>query len=165
MQIKRPKNQLKRTSLKRTGFKRTKKPMTITRMKGKIVWPVFSIYIRTRDCIRTTGCASWGLCISCGRRYHIKLLQAGHFISGRFNANLFHEKGCHAQCYYCNITLKGNTLAYMDAIVKLYGEDMVEKLRENDKLKIKFTMAELEERMIIYKTKTKELLELKGMEG
>ena len=148
----------RKTGLKRTGFKNTKKPMTITRMKGKIVWPVFSIFIRIRDCLRTTGCASWGLCITCGRRYHIKLLQAGHFIAGRFNANLFHEKGCHAQCYYCNITLKGNTLSYIDAITKLYGEGIVEELRENDKLKIKFTILDLQERLEDYKNRTKILL-------
>ena len=40
-------------------------------------WKEFSQMIRVRDCLRTTGCSSWGLCITCGKRYHIKLLQAG----------------------------------------------------------------------------------------
>ena len=87
------------------------KKKTISSVK-KRVWAVFSKFIRMRDCLKTTGCKDWGLCITCGKRYHIKLLQAGHFISGRHNANLFLEKGTHAQCYNCNINLRGNTLEY-----------------------------------------------------
>ena len=30
--------------------------------------------------------------------------------------------GCHAQCYNCNINLRGNTLEYRRQIIKLYGE-------------------------------------------
>ena len=81
-----------------------------------------------RDCLKTTGCTSFGLCVTCSRRYHIKLLQAGHFISGRHNANLFSERGTHAQCYNCNINLRGNTLIYRRKILEMYGEDADEKL-------------------------------------
>ena len=83
-----------------------------------------------RDCLRTTGCTSWGLCITCGKRYHIKLLQAGHFIPGRHNANLFSERGTHAQCYNCNINLKGNSLEYRRKIIELYGEGADLELEE-----------------------------------
>ena len=50
----------------------------------KKAWDSFSLYIRTRDCLRTTNCASFGLCFTCGKRLHIKLLQAGHLIGGRY---------------------------------------------------------------------------------
>ena len=118
------------------------KRLTVAKIK-KELWPVFSKWIRTRDCLRTTGCKAWGLCITCGRRYHFKLLQAGHFIPGRHNSNLFNEKGCHAQCYHCNINLRGNTLEYRRQIIKLYGEGVDERLEEEARKIRKFTIAEL----------------------
>lgn len=121
----------------------------IKTLKRKL-WVIFSLYIRTRDCLRTTGCRSWGLCISCGKRYHIKLFQAGHFIPGRHNSNLFYERGTHAQCYNCNINLKGNTLNYMDALVKLYGDGIIKELRENDKIIKQYKPFELEKMIVHY---------------
>ena len=132
-----------------------KKIVTVSSLKKK-VWPFFSEYIRTRDCLETTGCASFGLCITCGKRYHIKLLQAGHFISGRHNANLFSERGTHAQCYNCNINLKGNTLEYRRKIIELYGEGVDLELEEEARQIKKFTIQELEELMVYYKGKIKE---------
>ena len=120
------------------------KKMTVSKKKKK-VWGVFSIYIRTRDCLRTTGCASFGLCITCGKRYHFKLLQAGHFIQGRHNANLFSERGVHAQCYNCNVNLKGNTLEYRRKIIELYGEGYDEVLEAQERETVKFTIPDLEE--------------------
>lgn len=132
-----------------------KKVKTLSKLK-KDCWDVFSKYIRTRDCVRTTGCASWGLCITCGKRIHIKLLQAGHFIAGRHNNNLFSEKGCHAQCYNCNINLKGNTLEYRRKINEMYGEGYDEVLEAEDRITRKFTRDELLEMTAYYKQKTKE---------
>ena len=126
------------------------KKMTVSKLKKKL-WVIFSLFIRTRDCLRTTGCASWGFCMTCGKRYHIKLLQAGHFLPGRHNSNLFYERGCHAQCYNCNINLKGNTMAYMDALIKLYGKGIIEELRENDKITKQYKLPELEALMEHYK--------------
>ena len=121
-----------------------KKKVTISSMKKK-VWPLFSQYIRVRDCLKTTGCASFGLCITCGKRYHIKLLQAGHFIPGRHNSNLFSFEGTHAQCYNCNINLRGNTLEYRRQIIKLYGEGADVELEKEARQIKKFTTPELEE--------------------
>ncbi len=94
-----------------------KKP-TISKFKKKL-WIIFSEYVRKRDGLETTGSTEWALCITCQKRYHYKMLQAGHFISGRHNAGLFSEEGTHAQCYNCNINLKGNTLEYRRQIIKL----------------------------------------------
>jgi len=124
----------------------------------KKAWALFSPYIRMRDCLKTTGCLSWGLCITCGKRYHFKLLQAGHFISGRHNANLFSEEGTHAQCYNCNINLRGNTLEYRREIIKMYGERYDEILEQQARQIIKFTIPDLEELQADLKEKI-ELLE------
>ena len=133
-----------------------RKPKSAGKLKEEI-WPIFSQYIRLRDCLETTGCASWGLCITCGKKYHIKLLQAGHFIPGRHNSNLFSEKGTHAQCYNCNINLRGNTLEYRRQIIRLYGEGYDEILEAEDRQLKKFTRAELIELKETYIRKIKEL--------
>lgn len=144
------------TSVK--GDKR--KRATVSSLKKK-AWVLFSQYIRLRDCLKTTGCASFGLCITCSKRYHIKLLQAGHFISGRHNANLFSEKGTQAQCYNCNINLRGNTLEYRRQIIKLYGEGADEVLESEAKQIKKFTIKDMEDLITELKKKIR-LLEDKN---
>ena len=119
------------------------KKKTVSSVKKK-VWALFSPYIRMRDCLETTGCTSWGLCITCGKRLHFKLLQAGHFIPGRHNANLFSERGTHAQCYNCNINLKGNTLEYRRRIIEMYGAGADLELEAEVRQIKKFTVEDLE---------------------
>ncbi len=144
---------------RQTPKKPIKKRETISSVK-KRVWVLFSKYIRTRDCLKTTGCASFGLCITCGKRYHIALLQAGHFIPGRHNANLFSEKGVHAQCYNCNINLRGNTLEYRRQIIQMYGEGYDEVLEKEAQQIRKFTVAEL----IVFEQYLKNKLKQKELE-
>ncbi len=127
-----------------------KKHPSVSALKKKC-WAVFSLYIRMRDCLKTTGCASFGLCITCGKRYHIKLLQAGHFVSGRHNANLFSERGVHAQCYNCNINLRGNTLEYRRQIVGTYGEGADIELEKEARQIKKFTPGDLKDLTEYYK--------------
>lgn len=138
---------------------KTERQKTVKKLKAE-VWGVFSRYIRTRDCLETTGCASFGLCITCFKKYHFKLLQAGHFIPGRHNANLFSEKGTHAQCYNCNINLRGNTLEYRRQIIQLYGEGADVILEEMAREIRKFTREELVELKEYYTEKIKELQEV-----
>lgn len=134
------------------------KKKTVSQLK-KECWVLFSKYIRTRDCIETTGCASFGLCITCEKRYHFKLLQAGHFISGRHNANLFSGAGTHAQCYNCNINLRGNTLVYRRKIIELYGEGYDEVLEKESQQIKQLTVLDLEKLKINLARKLKELNE------
>ena len=142
--------------LGREAEKKLKKPKrkTVGQLK-KVAWDLFSKYIRFRDCLRTTGCSSFGLCITCGKRYHFKLLQAGHYIAGRHNANLFNERGCHAQCYNCNINLKGNTPEYRRQIIKLYGEGADEEIEAEARQSKQYKPLELEELIESLKAKIK----------
>jgi len=151
--------------LKKKGFRKKGRVILPRRVKQpskstikKRAWEAFSRFIRTRDCLRTTGCADWGLCITCGKRYHIKLLQAGHFIPGRHNANLFNEKGCHAQCYNCNINLRGNALEYRRQIIKLYGEGYDEVLEKEAREIKKYSPQDLTNLIECYKMKVERLL-------
>ena len=123
--------------------KKKPKRKSVAKLK-KEAWDLFSKYIRLRDCLRTTGCSSFGLCITCGKRYHIKLLQAGHFVPGRHGLNLFNERGVHAQCYHCNLHLKGNTLVYRRKIIELYGEGADEEIEATARVVKQYKQQELE---------------------
>ena len=137
-----------------------KKKVTISSIKKK-VWKVFSDYIRLRDCLETTGLPDYGKCITCEKIVPRILLQAGHFIPGRHNANLFSERGVHAQCYNCNLNLRGNTLEYRRRILEMYGAGADEELeREANQIK-KFTVPYLEALKEEFKGKIK-LLEAKN---
>ena len=144
----------------KTERQKTKKPKQKSAGKLKTeAWDAFSLYVRTRDCLQTTNCSSFGLCVTCGKRYHIKLLQAGHFIPGRHNSNLFSEEGTHAQCYNCNVNLKGNTLEYRRQIIRLYGLGFDEELERRNRETKQYKKHELVALKKHYQQETKKLLE------
>ncbi|MCK5019568.1 MAG: recombination protein NinG [Candidatus Peribacteraceae bacterium] len=120
------------------------KRITVTKLKKEIV-PIHSRYIRLRDCLRTTGSPEYGECFTCDFSGPISYLQAGHFMQGRHNAYLFSERGVHAQCARCNLTLGGNPHEYRRQIVKLYGEDVAMELEAERQQVKKFTISELKE--------------------
>jgi len=126
-----PRKEIKRSPIKQTarqshivaGHKRVitkvKKPRKTKtpRQKAKEkAWDAFSIFIRTRDCLRFTGNPEEGMCVTCKSMKLRKELQAGHFVGGRSNAVLFNEQIVYSQCGYCNqkppIGLGGNYAAY-----------------------------------------------------
>lgn len=117
---------------------------TVASLK-KEVWSLFSKYIRIRDCLFTTGSREYGRCITCGEQFPFVQLQAGHFIAGRHNANLFSERGTHAQCKRCNIIEHGRPLEYRRQIIKLYGDGADLELEAEARQVKKFTIQELEE--------------------
>jgi len=106
-------------------------------------WKLFSRYIRLRDCLATTGTLTDGKCFTCGREYPFRQLQAGHFVAGRHNGNLFSERGCHAQCALCNIYNHGNTLEYRRQVIRKYGIGADEELEKEAAVIRKFTVEEL----------------------
>jgi len=138
-----------------------KKPKhkSVAKLK-KELWPIFSQFIRLRDCLETTGSIDYGECITCDNppQHRFEDLDAGHFVAGRHNGNLFSEKGCHAQCRRCNRFLHGNQLEYRRAIIKLYGKGADEILEEEARQVKKFTVFELEDMKGYYTQKIKELL-------
>ena len=137
-------------------IKQQKKQPKISTLKKK-VWTLFSTYIRLRDCLKTTGLPDYGKCITCGKTIPRSLLQAGHFIAGRHNANLFSEEGTHAQCYNCNINLHGNTLEYRRQIIKLYGVGYDETIELQSKQVTKLTVDDLTKLKDSLKVKIEEL--------
>jgi hypothetical protein len=135
--------------------------MNIKTQKKK-AWTAFSAYIRTRDCVAymTTRpelnemqCA----CITCGRVYGYKKLQAGHFVSGRTNAVLFDERGVHSQCYGCNVGKSGDAVKYYPIMVERFGQEVVDELIQKRNETVKFTVDELRDMELDYKTRKEEL--------
>lgn len=119
--------------------KAKKKRVKISTLK-KRAWAEFSIFIRTRGANE----AGMNRCVTCEALKHWEELQAGHFIAGRLNANLFDERGCHAQCYPCNIGKHGNGVMYYRFMQRTYGEPVIEELiQQNDTTK-KWLPGELE---------------------
>jgi hypothetical protein len=98
----------------------------------KKAWKVFSLWIRKRD---------KGVCYTCGRRFPIGELNAGHFIHK--DCLDFDERNIHAQCVYCNFRLHGNLTKYAEHLIKQYGADIIGILnRLGDKVR-KFKQQEL----------------------
>lgn len=123
----------------------------------KKAWAEFSKYIRMRD---SGGIGGIALCCTCNKPYPtfgVGCMQAGHYVAGRTSAILFEENGCHAQCYNCNINLKGNTINYRLFMDNKYG--VVERMRiEQLRFKlVKYSPAELEAIRDKYKAKYEQL--------
>ena len=126
----------------------------------KKAWDEFSIFIRLRDALNTTGRQDFLVCCSCGKTYPAfgkGCAQAGHFVPGRKNAILFDERNVHGQCYNCNHTLKGNWPGYMKFMLVRYGREIVDELLHLNKTVRKYGTVELEEMRDAYKKKAKEL--------
>ena len=118
------------------------KPLKLVDVKMQ-VWKLFSRYIRLRDCLSTTGTTVRGKCYTCDIELPFTSLQAGHFVAGRHNGNLFSERGCHAQCAGCNIYKHSNPLVYRRRVIAEYGPGADESLEAEAAIVRKFTIPEL----------------------
>jgi hypothetical protein len=107
-----------------------KKQKTTKQLKAELD-KTFSLYIRLRDAKKTTNGIEFAICCTCGKPYKIKgmnCIQAGHFISRKYNSVRWNEKNVHAQCVACNVFLHGNYIAYYDFMVKTYGKETIDLL-------------------------------------
>lgn len=124
----------------------------------KKCWNAFSIWWRTKRCIETTGFHASGICITCGRKFHISYLDAGHCFPGRKNGVLLAKKFIEIQCRYCNQVLHGQSKIFRRKMVERYGAEYVD--RWEIKLKqfvIQDKDINWERRTKLYKVKIKEL--------
>lgn len=143
---------------KKSTASKAKKP-SLSKAKGK-AWDAFSLYIRTRDALRTTGSLERCACVTCGREYPRKgvgSIQAGHFVASRTNAILFDERNCHGQCYGCNVGRSGAHVEYFIWMEGQYGREVIDELRALKFTTRKFTVPELQAMAENYKQLTEEL--------
>lgn len=78
----------------------------------KILWRVFSVFIRARDKY---------VCFTCDTYEYPG--NAGHFIPAGACGNemYFSEENVHHQCVHCNFTLEGSRTIYRERMIKKYG--------------------------------------------
>lgn len=134
-----------------------KEKITVSQAKRK-AWKTFSEYIRTRDCLKTTGKRFVGLCVTCGRGYGFKELQAGHWLPGRHSSVLFNERNAHAQCYSCNVMLKSNPIKYFHFMEKTYTKEEMHGLELLDAIPKQFKVPELVATQKYYQEKLNNLI-------
>lgn len=139
---------------------KSKSPLKRAKEKA---WDQFSIYIRTRDCIRFTGSPEKGMCVTCKKACLFKALQAGHFIQGRKNSVLFDERIVYSQCAACNVNppfgLGGNYVEYFVFMEHEWGREKIEEFRLLKYQTVKYKIFDYERIAVEYKQKTQELLD------
>lgn len=122
-------------------------------------WEQFSRFIRLRDCLKTTGTITHGLCVSCSRKYPFTKLQAGHFMPGRSDTVLLDERGVNAQCYRCNIETQGNWPGYYRAMQRMHGQETIEAMIDEwERNDVHYTADQLSGLELFYKMEVEKIL-------
>jgi len=138
-----------------------KSEKTPRQLAKEAAWKAFSIYIRTRDCLRFTGWADEGVCVTCWKTFPFKKLQAGHFISGRGNAVLFDERIVYTQCVQCNgnppFGKGGNYVEYFRFMLDEWGLEKIDEFRALKGESKPYKVHDFERLEEEFKQKTKDL--------
>lgn len=122
-----------------------------TKKAKERAWNMFSKYIRTRDCLLTTGTKEEGICITCRRRKPFKELDAGHFYPGRRNSVLFCDVGTNAQCQWCNRFKDGDYQQYRRIMVMRHGDEWVSNYEVLAKVPKSMTKTDFDNVYMYYK--------------
>lgn len=145
--------------MKRTQISRS--PKSSAAKLKKNTWDICSMYVRLRDAVNTTGGIDACKCVTCGREKPLFVrggIEAGHFIAGRHNSILYDTRHIHGQCHYCNNHLKGNWVPYYEYMVKTYGEEFIEELKQRDRESKQWKPYELEELQDIFLRQIAEII-------
>jgi 5-methylcytosine-specific restriction endonuclease McrA len=114
-------------------------PDSVKKLKSDL-WDLFSEYIRRKDADEN----GYATCVTCGATKHWKEQQAGHFVSRSHGATFVDPHNVHVQCYRCNMTLKGNMIAYHDFMLKTYGQGEIDRLQRIARFTHKWKVYELQ---------------------
>lgn len=128
---------------------RTAKKPTRSKLVKKLD-VVFSKYIRLSSADSRGMCT----CVTCGRQYHWKNIQAGHFMSRKHYSTRWDENNVFAQCCGCNMFKQGEQYKYSLFLGSELANDLYLKSKE---LK-KFSTTDLEQMIDEYTTKLKTFL-------
>ncbi len=95
-------------------------------------------------------------CYTCGRTYHWKKIQNGHFMTRARYATRWHEDNCRPQCYGCNVMQQGRQYDFGLNLDK-ERQGLSEEMHSLSNSTVKFMTYELEEKLAYYRDKVKEL--------
>ncbi len=104
------------------------KKYTVGQIKRK-AWTVFSLYVRMKGCLETTGTLTRGKCYTCDKTFPIKALQAGHLLDGHIGMNYLDERGVKCQCLTCNVWNHGLKEVYIPKFIEEHGKELFEELK------------------------------------
>lgn len=124
-----------------------KKP-TYRSLKKK-AWTLFSEYVRRKDADQG-GTVS---CYTCGKLLFWKDAHAGHAIPGRHNAVLFDLDIVRPQCPRDNVFLGGRYEIFTTKLIKEKGLEWWEEKLSQAREVVKYTRADLEEKIEELKNK------------
>jgi hypothetical protein len=112
---------------------------------------VFNTFIRIRDKDKP--------CVSCDAKEGTYTMSAGHYFPAGSNKNIrFDEDNVHGQCWYnCNKNRHGNLSEYLPRLIARIGQDAFNELERRKQTPAHFTIPELKEMIVLYKSKIKEL--------
>ena len=126
-------------------------PKKLTRSKiVKKLDAVFSQYIRLSNADKNGYCT----CVTCGKKYHWKQIQAGHFMSRKHYSTRWLEDNVKPQCYGCNVMQQGQQYKFS----KYLGNNLAEELYNKSKEVVKFTTDELQDKITYYSEQVKKFL-------
>ena len=96
------------------------------RQLDKILWKLFSKFIRERDSY---------ICFTCSKKTWPA--QAGHYRTGATCGYwlYYDERNVHCQCYHCNMNLSGNWRVYQKKMWEKYGKTIdseFDKINQKD---------------------------------
>ena len=94
-------------------------------LKGlkKKCWHLMSLWVR----LKSSDYYGYVNCVTCGKQYHYKLINAGHLRHGVLD---YDPINIAPQCIYCNQYQSGQRDLYYIWAVKTYGQKAINKLYE-----------------------------------
>jgi len=112
---------------------------------------IFSKYIRLKH--SKNGICT---CFTCGRKYEVKKIHAGHFMSRRHYSTRWDEENVRPQCYGCNV---GNQGKQYEFAINLNNEEegKADRLLFKSRELVKFSTGDIEMLIANYQDKLKQL--------
>lgn len=108
--------------------KKTKKTVKRSTVHNKL-WPIFSKYVRLRDCLATTGNVDYCICYTCGEVTEWAKLDAGHAFTRKCISLKYDEKLVRGQCKGCNGYGKGEQALFLYHLEEDHGREFVDWAR------------------------------------
>lgn len=110
---------------------------------------VFSQWTRLSNADKNGFCT----CCTCGRKFHHKEIQAGHFMSRKHYSTRWDERNVKPQCKKCNMFSQGEQYKYSIFL----GKELANELYLKSKEVVKFSSNEIEEMIADYSERLKKL--------
>lgn len=134
--------------MRKTMPKTAKKPTRSKLVKKLDV--VFSKYIRLSSADSRGMCT----CVTCGKQYHWKNIQAGHFMSRTHYSTRWDERNVKPQCVGCNMFKSGQQYKYSVFL----GSELANELYLQSKELVKFSIQDLQDMIEDYSNRLNKLI-------